>query len=318
MGERLLGFGHDDATRKVMACAMAENEWFTEEDILQAMEAIRLDMLDREKLTSWMSSYTPSTTPRRVAVIMAGNIPLVGFFDLMCVVMSGHHCYLKPSSKDRVLMEYVVSTLRDIESSIPIYTYDANDTYDMAIATGGDEAHRYFSEHFATTRALLRGSRHSIAVLRGDESREELEGLVKDITAYSGLGCRSVSMLFTPRGVCPAIPHCKPHNRKLDNNLRSMRALYTMQGGSFIDCGGFIMLGGEEFPRSLAQVTLREYDDISEVREWLSTNRDSVQCVVSHDAIAGSVPFGYAQRPTLTDYADSVDTMLFLTNKRAK
>ena len=316
LGEQLTRFGSDENSNRIIEEAIAANGWFTRVDILRAVEAIRVEMLDRAKLESWLNNYTKSAQPKRVAVIMAGNIPLVGFFDLLCVLAAGHECHLKPSSKDSVLMRHVVDMLRDIEPQIAIYDYSADDKYDIAIATGGDDANRYFREHFATTRCLLRGSRHSVAVLDGTESAAEIEGLWRDITAYSGLGCRSISMLFIPRnGVVPEM-HGEPINRKLKGTLSTTRALYAMKGTPYIDCGAFIMTEGREFPTTLAAVTLYRYDDISEVKEWIAKRAEKIQCIVSHADIANSVPFGKAQHPTLHDYADGVDTMAMLNEEK--
>ena len=312
LGERLAQFGKSTESIALMERAVAENSWFTHEDIERAVKAICDEMLCRDKLSAWLAKYSPTTEPKRVAVIMAGNIPLVGFFDLLCVIASGHECHLKPSSKDRVLMQYIVEQLLDIEPTIAIYDYSSTDHYDMAIATGGEDANRYFSEHFASTRRLLRGSRHSIAVLTGMESEEELVLLNSDITAYSGLGCRSVSMLFTPRGKRPNIVATKAANRKLERNIASIRALMTMQQRPYIDCGAYLLVDSEKFTESLALVALREYDDIKDVKVWIEENRDSIQCIVSNAGIEESVAFGRAQYPTLWDYADGVDTMRFL------
>lgn len=313
LGDRLANFGHDDNTRSIIAKAVEENPWFTEQDILWAVDAIRTKMLTREALTTWLSRY-PTTSPqgRRVAVIMAGNIPLVGFFDLLCVIAAGDHCYIKPSSKDRVLMIYIVDQLRDIEPSIAIFDYSPMEHYDMAIATGGDDANRYFREHFATTRTLLRGSRHSIAVLNSMEKSDDLVGLFHDITAYSGLGCRSVSLLFVPRGYTPELPYRKAINKKLARNVAAERALLTVQGCKFIDCGAFLLIEGDDFSESLARVTIKEYENIEEVKLWIEQHHEHIQCIVSNMEIKGSVPFGQAQYPRLDDYADGVDTMCFL------
>ena len=308
LGEQLTRFGGDDASNRIIDEAIAANGWFTRTDILRAVEAIRSEMLDREKLMAWLKNYTKAVEPKRVAVIMAGNIPLVGFFDLLCVVAAGHECHVKPSSKDSVLMRYVVEQLRYIEPNIAIYDYSADAAYDMAIATGGDDANAYFREHFAGTRTLLRGSRHSVAVLNGNESAEELQALHNDITAYSGLGCRSVSMLFVPRGYVPDFKRSEAVNAKLRRNIQAMRATLTIEGAEFWDAGAFIMRRGEDFAQSLAVVTLREYSDIEEVKKWIEENTEHIQCVVSRS----DIPFGRAQYPELTDYADGVDTMRFL------
>lgn len=312
LGERLDNFGNDERSNHIIEDAIAGNGWFTRADILRAVGAIRSEMLQRKALTEWLNHYTPTTHSKHVAVIMAGNIPLVGFFDLLCVLAAGHECHIKPSSKDRVLMNYIVEQLRDIESSIAIYDYSADAIYDMAIATGGDDANAYFREHFATTRTLLRGSRHSVAVLNGKESPEELCALYNDITAYSGLGCRSVSMLFVPQGYVPCFERGVAENAKLRRNIQAMRATLTIEDEEFYDAGAFIMRRGEDFAQSLAVVTLREYADIEEVKTWLKGNAEHIQCVVSNIGIEDAQPLGRAQYPALMDYADGVDTMRFL------
>ena len=312
LGKRLQGFGQSEDSRMVIRTACEANPWFTERDIISAVEAICTDMLDRDKLEAWLANYPTATTPQRVAIIMAGNIPLVGFFDLLCVLCSGHEAHIKSSSKDRVLTNYIVDNLRSIEPNIPIYDYSAEEHYDMVIATGGEEANRYFESHFEGTKRLLRGSRHSVAVLDGSESIEELEGLYEDITAYSGLGCRSVSMIFAPEHHNIALPHATAQNPKLRRNIASMRALYTMQGREFGDYGAFLAIEGKVFATSLASVVIQRYHDIAEVREWLTEHSEEIQCVVSHLDIEGCVPFGKAQHPQLSDYADGVDTMEFL------
>lgn len=300
--------------------AIEANPWFTRGDILRSVEAIRLTMLQRHKLERWLAHYTPASTPQRVALIMAGNIPLVGFFDLMCVLLSGHKCYVKPSSKDRVLMRYVVDELRSISPDIAIYDYSADDSYDLAIATGGEDANRYFDEHFASTRRLLRGSRHSIAVLDGSETEVEIEALATDITAYSGLGCRSVSMIFYPKGLTPKLALRNASCKKLEQNIRSRKALLMMQGSQFDDYVGYIATRGTTFPKSLGEVTLHAYTTLSDVEIWLREHSEDVQCVVSHISSLNAhlpfgriISFGSAQYPALDDYADGVDTMAFLT-----
>lgn len=313
LGTELRTIGTTTEGEAIIARAMEDNAWFTRADILQAVDAICSDMLDGEHLRAWVEHYPMATSPRRVAVIMAGNIPLVGFFDLLCVILSGHECHLKPSSKDSVLMGHVVRLLLSIAPDIPIHMYDATAHYDMVIATGGEDANRYFREHFATTRALLRGSRHSIAILDGSESEEELHGLVADITAYSGLGCRSVSMIFIPRNAELRLPHTYAVNPKMTNNLRSIRALYALQQRDYGDYGAFITEHGDAFPTRLGMVTLCEYDNIADVERWIDAHRDTLQCITTHMDIRGGVPIGHAQRPTLMDYADGIDTMLWLS-----
>lgn len=312
LDKRLQRFGSSEESRAVIHSAIEQNLWFTEQDIISAVEAIRTQMLDRAKLEAWLANYPTTTAPQRVAIIMAGNIPLVGFFDLLCVLCSGHKAHIKTSSKDRVLMQYVVDLLRSIAPQIAIYDYSAEEHYDMVIATGGEEANRYFESHFSGTKRLLRGSRHSVAVLDGTESERELRGLYEDITAYSGLGCRSVSMIFAPKGLNIALSKGEAQNLKLRRNIASNRALYTMQGRAFSDYGAFLAIEGSAFATSLANVVVHRYSDIADVKVWLREHREEIQCVVSHLDIEGAVAFGEAQHPRLSDYADGVDTMEFL------
>ena len=318
LGNRLEQFTKQ---RDIIASAIAQNAWFTETEILRSVEAIRHTMLRRESIEAWLEHYTPVASPKRVALIMAGNIPLVGFFDLMCTLLSGNECHLKPSSKDSVLMHYIIDELRSIRTNIAIYDYSPTEHYDMAIATGGDDANRYFREHFATTRHLLRSSRHSVAVLSGTESKEELNALATDITSYSGLGCRSVSMIFYPESATPTLASHPASCPKLEASLRMRKALLKMQGVEFADYDGYIATLGTTFPAALGEVSLHAYSTLSDVEIWLREHSEDIQCVVSHlDTLTPHLPFGRtiafgsAQYPTLMDYADGIDTMAFLTS----
>ena len=317
LGRRLAEFGNDDTSQEVVAQAMAENEWFSEGDIRYAVEAIRGEMLDAEKFSKWLSFYPSAVScdAKRVAIIMAGNIPLVGFFDLMCVLASGNIPYVKPSSKDRVLEGYIERLLREIEPKLCIERYTENAEYDAVIATGGDSANLYFRTTFAGTPCLMRGSRHSVAVLSGKENEAEMALLADDIFIHSGLGCRNVSLVFVPRGNELSLPTRKMCDA-YHNNYRQCRALLTMQGVEFDDLGEAVVVKQPkaEFPRFLSQINVVEYDDVADVRAWLAENDESLQCVVSNIEGLHSrcVAFGRAQSPTLFDYADERDTMQFL------
>ena len=194
LGRRLADFGGDAPTQEVAERACRANGWFTPADVRRAVAAIADGMLRRDRLETWLAPYpVPVAVPRRVLVVMAGNIPLVGFFDLLCVLAAGHRCLVKPSAKDRVLTEYVVGMLRELDPEVPVGFCDGSSPVDAVIATGSDNANRYFRTQYAGIPALLRGSRQSVAVLSGRETEAQLEGLADDIWAYSGLGCRSVS-----------------------------------------------------------------------------------------------------------------------------
>ncbi|MBQ7856601.1 MAG: aldehyde dehydrogenase [Alistipes sp.] len=316
LGSLLASFGESEASRLVIAQAQRENEWFTEQDVRRAVSAIREQMLDRKRLEEWLSAYriTPHA-PRRVGIVMAGNIPAVGFFDMLCVVASGNRALVKLSSKDRVLMRHLIELLRSIEPQIAIEEWQGEAEIDAVIATGGDSANLLFRTLYGSIPHLLRGSRHSVAVLSGRESNEELKALSADIFSYSGLGCRSVSLIFAPQGYYPAITPptmCEGYR----NNYRRTRTLLTMHQTPFRDLGSAVMVEGEALlPAEISRINISHYTDLSQVKEWLSHNKERLQCVVSNIAdIPNAIATGRAQYPALNDYADGVDVMEFLTS----
>lgn len=319
LGERLAGFGKDACSCAAIERAVAENGWFTETEICAAVDALRCRMLQRDMLHKWLSGYDLSAVkPRRVAIVMAGNIPLVGFFDLLCTVACGHRAIIKPSGKDRVLMRFVVGLLREIEPDIAIEECD-NDSLasmdaDAVIATGNDNARRHFKAAFAGKPQLLRGNRHSVAVLSGRENGEQLEGLGRDVAAYSGLGCRNVSLVFVPRGYRLQIP-AAPMNPKFRNNYIQNRALALMKGENVRDTGSFLLVDDDSFSASISRLAVREYDSLAEVSDWLAMHDAELQCVVSEciDHPRRTL-FGMSQSPSLTDYPDDIDVVKFLVN----
>lgn len=313
LGRRLEGFGEDSRTRQVIALACAANAWFTPADIRRAVAAIVGEMLLRERLEKWLAPYpVPVAGPRNVLVVMAGNIPLVGFFDLLCVVASGHRCLVKPAAKDCVMIEYIVGLLRGIDPGAAIEIYDQTQAVDAVIATGSDNANRYFRARYVGIPSLLRGSRQSVAVLSGRETDAQLAGLADDIWAYSGLGCRSVSLLFLPRGYKPTL-HMPQVTDKYANNYRQVKALCSMTGRPYADLGQAIAVEQRDFPAALSQLAYTFYDTLDEVGAWLAEHDAGLQCVVS-ECIRHSrrVDFGRAQSPALTDYPDDRDVMEFL------
>lgn len=298
----------------VIEQAAKENVWFTPESIEYAIRAICNDMLRPAQLEQWLAHYPGPTNSirRRVGIIMAGNIPLVGFFDLLCVLASGHACRVKPSSKDTVLIGYVVDLLRTIDPAIPLRMAEQGERPDAVIATGSDNANRYFRMLFGGIPSLLRGSRQSVAVLSGRETAAELSGLEEDIFAYSGLGCRNVSLLFLPRGYMPEL-RCTALNEKYRRNYLRERALLRMRRMPFVDLDGAVLCEDRSFPAALSRIHYTFYDSLADVEAWLAAHDDRLQCVVSQCVRhSRRVAFGRAQHPGLTDYADDVDTMRFL------
>lgn len=352
LGDRLANFGKEPHSQNVIKEAVEANGWFLPQEIVAAVEAIRLNMLQREQLTSWLEQYPllenfqqnepkskllesseqnellkvgeskAENGKKNVGVIMAGNIPLVGFFDLLCVLAAGDNCYIKPSSKDSILVEYIVSQLRDIEPSIGIKPFEPS-KIDALIATGSDNTNRYFRTLYANVPSLLRGSRSSVAILTGEESKEQLRRLSTDIFTFSGLGCRNVSHLLVPKGydfapLMEALSHYKEVNPKLKNNFQQRRALLTMEGGEFLEGAFYIVRQDSEASHHLSELTYEHYPTLSVVAEWLEANESELQCALYDPLLtvglrfSRAVEFGESQSPTLTDYADDIDTMEFL------
>ena len=207
LGARLSSFGQDAASREVIARACQKNDWFEPEEIVDAVRSIREEFLSRDKIERWLACYErPATLPSRtVLVVMAGNIPLVGFFDLLCVVTAGHRCLVKMSSKDAVLMSFVIDQLKKIEPGVPVAVYDGATPFDAAIATGSDIANRYFRKFYMPGSGTL----CAVIAIRSRPKRAgnvlgATEALSDDIFSYSGLGCRNVSLIFVPRGISSA------------------------------------------------------------------------------------------------------------------
>lgn len=316
LGARLQGFGTDAASQRVIAEAHAANGWFLPGEIVRAVRTIGDEMLRRDRLEAWLAAYPALRQPhdaRNVLVVMAGNIPLVGFFDLLCVVAAGHRCLAKPSTKDHVLMEYVLAQLHTIDPAAPVELYDGSQPVEAVIATGSDNANRYFRSRYAGIPSLLRGNRQSVAVLSGRETEAQLRGLADDIWAYSGLGCRSVSLLFLPRDATEPRLQMPPVNDKYKNNYIQQKALLEMQRKPFVDLGASLLIEERSFPNALSRIHCARYDSLDEVRDWLSEHDDQLQCVVS-ECLDHSrrVDFGRAQSPALTDYPDDRDVLVWL------
>lgn len=313
LGVRLRSFGKEPHTCRIIDQAIEQNEWFSREDILLAIDAICEEYLNADKLAKWVSEYTAPKRQERVAIIMAGNIPLVGFFDMMCVIIAGHEAAVKPSSKDSVLTNYTIDTLRDISPSVAISEFDPQAEYDRVIATGSNEAARHFSARYASTPSLVRGSRHSVAILSGDESEDEIAALQRDIFSHNGLGCRSVSLIFLPQGTTLQL-NPPAMGAMYRGNYRHCKTMRTMLGQPFTDFGECIAVEECSFSANISQINYCYYLSIEEVEQWITKKDNELQCIVTNlIEHPRRVDFGRAQYPSLWDYADGVDVMTFLT-----
>ena len=320
LGEQLTNALRAGTLKPILEKATEENAWFTQASIRTAIQAICENMLQPEALNRWLANYPIPNgfTPKNVGVVMAGNVPLVGFFDLMCVCICGHRCRVKYSSKDRVLMEWIVRTLQQIDPSIDIEPLAPNTPIDALIVSGSDSTLLHFQKQYDELPCLLRGTRHSLAVLSGTESPEQLDGLAEDIFLYFGLGCRNVSRLFVPTGydlntLCTRLAQHPVSHRPYLNNYRQSRAIRTMNGTPMIDGGFFLLCKEEGDDNRISEIAYSTYDTLGEVERWIADHDDRIQCIVSevirHPRRTG---FGQAQHPSLTDYPDGIDVIDFL------
>lgn len=307
-----------DEYQSVKDRAARENPWFIPEFIERASMQIAERFLRKESLQQWVAGYDLSepSSPKQVGIVMAGNIPLVGFHDLLCVFISGHTAVIKPSSKDEVLVRHLVAQPTEWEPQIAerIRFADQLSGLDAYIATGSNNTGRYFKYYFGKYPNIIRYNRTSVAVLDGTESTDELERLSDDICLYFGLGCRNVTQLLVPEGYdfLPLLESLRKYEHFIDfhkykHNYDYHLAL-LMMGNKFYMTNGSTILTENVIPFTpVSQVHYRYYRQQPE--ELLqSLDPSQIQAVVGH----GHLPFGAAQFPSLNDYADGVDTLLFL------
>ncbi|MBK7667135.1 MAG: acyl-CoA reductase [Sphingobacteriaceae bacterium] len=259
---------------------------------------------------------------KTVAIIMAGNIPMVGFHDLLCVLLSGHKALLKLSSDDNVLMPFFIKLLEHYEPSLGenIKFSEAKlVNFDAVIATGSNNTASHFQYYFGKYPNIIRKNRTSVAVITGKESPEDLKNLGRDIFLYFGLGCRNVSKLLVPKGfvfdpVFEAVFDYKfaVDNKKYGNNYDYNRAIYLLNLDKFLDNNFLIIKEDKGLFSPVSVLYYQEFDSETEVKQYLEENKENIQCIVGKEP--GFVPFGYSQQPVITEYADGVDTLNFLVN----
>ncbi len=324
--ERLAAFRHlrekinnlsGDEMDKLTQQAKLKNGWFTEESVKNAFEGISF-MLEAQKLEEWVSRYPNNNEiPKIVGIVMAGNIPLVGFHDLLSVLISGHFAAAKPSSDDTFLTQTIIDWILEIEPGFKknLEIRDKLKGIDAVIATGSDNTARYFEYYFKNIPRIIRKNRTSVAVISGDESDDELQYLGEDIFSYFGLGCRNVSKVFTPVGfdIRTLFPHFEGyneiiHHNKYRNNYDYYKSIYLVNKTPHLDTGFLLVSSTEDLVSPISVLYHQEYENETSLLSILEQHKNKIQCIVGRDHI----PFGEAQRPELWDYADNVDTMAFL------
>ena len=298
------------------------NGWFTETNILYAFNEWG-KALNYNNLEKWTSYYTLRNNPdKTVAIITAGNIPLVGFHDFLSVLISGNNVMVKQSSNDRhflpMLAKYLERIAPDFKGKIE-FTDEKLVKFDAVIATGSNNTARYFEYYFGKHPNIIRHNRNSIAVISGDESEGDLKNLGEDIFRYFGLGCRSVAKIFVPLGydfdlLFKAIYPFKDiiEYKKYENNYDYNKAVYLMSEFKIIENGFIMFKEDSSYASPIASLFYEYYKDLDELKIKLEQEKESIQCIVGNIQIENSVQFGATQKPQLTDYADGVDTLDFL------
>lgn len=302
--------------------AAHQNPWFTGDNIRLSLNGIR-NFLQRPKLESWTSRYKLPAYPtnRSVALVLAGNIPLVGFHDVLSVLISGHSAMIKMSSKDTILLPAITNMLTGIEPGFKdrVQFVEQLKSFDAVIATGSDNSARYFGYYFGKYPHIIRKNRTSCAVLTGNESTTELEQLGQDVFSYFGLGCRNVSKLFVPEGYsfnqlfeCWQERNNIIHHHKYSNNYDYQKATLLVTQQPFLDNGFVLLMENQKTVSPIATVYFEYYRTQRQLTDRIETEKDKIQCIVGH-APPASIPFGQAQCPEPWDYADNIDTLEFLT-----
>ncbi len=295
------------------------NGWFTPEVIKNAFGEISA-WLDQAQLDQWLAPYTFATQPQTVALILPGNLPLVGFHDFLCVLCSGNKVLVKLSSEDARLLPALAKMLvlfePELQTRIAFAIGKLSD-YSAVIATGSNNSMLHFKQYFANCPHLLRGHRTSVAVLNGSETPEELTALGQDIFQYFGRGCRNVTQLWIPenfelnRFFEAILPYAEVINhKKYGNNYDYNKAVHLMNQVPILDNNFVLLKESKDLHSPLSVLHYQRYKEENEVVTYLEENQQQIQCIVGHNYL----PFGSAQCPTLTDYADGIDTMQFLGN----
>ena len=297
------------------------NAWFTPENIRKALSSIAF-MLEKEKLITWLKMYPNSNFEpnefKKVGIVMAGNIPLVGFHDLLSVLISGNHAVIKLSSSDNRLWPYLLDFLYLIEpeykNRITIVEDKLRD-FDAVIATGSNNTARYFDYYFGKYPNIIRKNRNGVAVITGNESSKELIGLSEDIFSFFGLGCRNVSKIYIPDNydldlIFKQLYNYNPiiNHHKYANNFDYNRTVMMLNQDDILENGFVIFKNSIEIASPLACVFYERYSNPDTLKKELDQRSEEIQCIVS----SNDIPFGQSQKPELWDYADGVDTLAFL------
>ncbi len=324
LGNKIQILGNEEMEQLCML-TFNENPWFSPDNIHKAFDGI-CKWLNESDLNQWIDRYPelPVGESKRVGLVLAGNIPMVGFHDVLCVLMSGNKAITKLSSKDSVLMEYLRNELIKIDPEFENswLLADRLNDIDAVIATGSDNSARYFQQYFSKYPNIIRKNRTSVAVLSGFESKEELQELGKDIFDYFGLGCRNVTYLYLHESMAPEtilealeIYSDVIKNNKYANNYDYYRSIYLVNGDPHFASDFLLLKEGGSLFSPVANLRFSYYKDLKKLEQKLLSQINEIQCIVSNTKLGmKTIPFGQTQQPELWDYADGVDTMKYLAS----
>lgn len=308
----------------LIALSQSHNNWFTPDNVHFSISSWA-EALTKNNLNQWLSAYNfIEKEPKNVGLILAGNIPLVGFHDLLSVLISGNNVLVKTSSKDDYLIKFLAKYLIALDNRFNekiTFVEDKLENYDAVIATGSNNTARYFEYYFKNKPSIIRKSRNSVAVLTGNETPEEMTLLSEDVFRYFGLGCRNVSKIFVPKNYnfdafFNGMYAQKDviYYEKYANNYDYNKAVFLMSNFQLLDNEFLTIKEDTSHASPISSVFYEYYDDVNEVKARIQKDAEIIQCVVSNGIIENSVYFGNTQKPNLWDYADNVDTLEFLNN----
>jgi hypothetical protein len=300
--------------------AYIANPWFIPEFIEQSTQAIATYFLQKDVLISFANQYAfkDELTPKTIGIVMAGNIPLVGFHDFLCCFLSGHDSLIKASSKDEILIKHLASVLYEIEVTVQnkISFAQTLKNCDAYIATGSNNSGRYFDYYFGKYPSIIRKNKTSVAVLTGNETEEELQKLASDVMLYFGQGCRNVTCLYVPKDYNfePLINALKKYDyfiefHKYKHNYDYQLALLMMNNKFYMTNGSVVLSENDSIFSAISHLHYNYYEDLERLTTQLKSN-ETIQCIVGKNF----TPFGEAQQPRITQFADGVDTLKFLTS----
>ena len=308
--------------KDLIQLSQSHNGWYTPENVYFAIQSWA-SALTEKNLDQWLSSYVfEPNEPKNIGLILAGNIPLVGFHDFLSVLISGNKVLIKTSSNDQFLLPFLTKYLVAIEPELAdniTFVEGKLENFDAVIATGSNNTARYFEYYFKDKPSIIRKNRNSVAVLNGEETREQLVALGEDIFRYFGLGCRNVSKLFVPKGYSfeaffDAIFEYQDiiHYEKYANNYDYNKAVFLMSNFKLLDNGFLTIKEDSSYASPISSVFYEFYENLDDLQIQLTSETEQIQCIVSNNLIKDSIDFGQTQRPNLWDYADNVDTISFL------